>query len=392
MRGKPTRLASPERHAGVRTRTTRRLRVVDAAMSRRYFPAAMRLSARGLVVLVLILLASSIARAEPTPAERALATSLFRAGRALLAEGRFAEACEKLAESQRIDPGGGTLLNLAICHEHLGAVATAWAEFNESLALALRENRTDREDLAREHLASLESRVPKLVVVLADGASVEGLVVSVDNLTLRAAALGTAVPVDPGRHIVSARATGRVTFERPIDVSLGQLARVEIAPLELVPAPPPATTTTAAPPPTLRDERPAARVERRDHDRQLGAFARVDFDGKARGLATVLGAAFGVGNYFEPTLGVIVGPTMGVWPGTSVYFLTGPFKPMVLLGLPIYFAGGPRLSLHGAAGVQWDPLRHVGVFVQVGGQIHPAAPAGYESLELVPSAGVQARL
>ena len=350
----------------------------------------MRLSARGLVVLVLILLAPCIARAEPTPAERALATSLFRAGRALLAEGRFAEACEKLAESQRIDPGGGTLLNLAICHEQLGAVATAWTEFNESLALALRENRTDREDLAREHLASLESRVPKLVVVLADGAAVEGLVVSVDNLTLRAAALGTAVPVDPGRHIVSARAAGRVSFERSIDVSLGQVATVEITPLELLPAPPAPDATPA--PPAPRDEPRAPKAEPRDHDRQIGVFARVDVDGKARGLATVLGASFGVGNYFEPTFGVIVGPTMGVWPGTSVYFLAGPFKPMVLLGLPIYFAGGPRLSLHGAAGVQWDPLRHMGVFVQVGGQIHPAAPAGYESLELVPSAGVQARL
>jgi len=46
-----------------------------------------------------------------------LADALFRQGRELLEQERFAEACVKLAESQRLDPKLATLMYLADCHE-----------------------------------------------------------------------------------------------------------------------------------------------------------------------------------------------------------------------------------------------------------------------------------
>ena len=46
-----------------------------------------------------------------------MAESLFREGKRLSGEHKFAEACPKFAESYKLDPGLGTLLNLAICHE-----------------------------------------------------------------------------------------------------------------------------------------------------------------------------------------------------------------------------------------------------------------------------------
>src|SRR5262249_39232692 len=51
---------------------------------------------------------------------RVAAEGLFDAGRKLMADGRFAEACEKFRKSEELDPAGGTLLNLGGCYERTG--------------------------------------------------------------------------------------------------------------------------------------------------------------------------------------------------------------------------------------------------------------------------------
>ncbi len=213
-------------------------------------------------------LALALALAAPTaragdPREQQLAQALFDEARQLMEAKRYADACPKLAESQRLDPGGGTLLNLAVCHEKEGKVASAQAEFNDALSLAIRDGRKERQDLARERLAALDAKVPRVSVVVAPEADVEGIEVKLDGLVLRRAAWGVATPVDPGLHHVEATAPGVRAWRVDVPVELAERKSVRVPAFTgLAPLPPPAplpgagTPTVSIAPPTFTVESP----------------------------------------------------------------------------------------------------------------------------------------
>lgn len=156
------------------------------------------------------------AHAEPSPDDKALATMLFQDGRMLLAAGKMAEACLKFAESQRLDPGGGTLLNLALCHEREGRLARSWSEYKEAANVARRDGRRDRESEAILHIEALEPRLSRLTIVVPAGTQVDGLVIERDGQKVGPGAWSTAIPVDGGPHTVRATAPGREPFATTI--------------------------------------------------------------------------------------------------------------------------------------------------------------------------------
>ena len=77
--------------------------------------------------------------------DSAAARALFDEGRRLASQGKYDAACPKFEESQKLDPGMGTLFNLADCVEHLGRTATAWVWFREVGDAANRAGQADRE-------------------------------------------------------------------------------------------------------------------------------------------------------------------------------------------------------------------------------------------------------
>jgi hypothetical protein len=199
------------------------------------------------------------ARAEPSGGEEALAETLYRQGRQLMTEGRLDQACAKFAESQRLDPASGTLLNLAACHEAKHMFASAWLEYTEATTWARRDQRADRVAYAEERIHALEPKLSHLTVLVDPGADVSELHIEVDGIPLRGAARGVAIPVDPGVHQIDVRAPSRqpwsqrVSFEEaPTNVT------VTIPTLEPVPMAAPVSTVVAAPPsaPTAEPRRP----------------------------------------------------------------------------------------------------------------------------------------
>jgi len=182
-------------------------------------------------------LSSRYAGAEPSPADKSLATSLFKEGRALVDQGRFAEGCRKLEESQRLDPGGGTLLNLALCHEKEGRTATAWAEFTEALGIAKHDDRPQRAEFARTHIAQLEPTLSRLVIQVPHGADAPDLEIKRDGSAIGRAAWGSAMPVDPGEHVVEASAQGKLTWKETVTLGpKGDSKTITVPPLENAPA------------------------------------------------------------------------------------------------------------------------------------------------------------
>ncbi len=212
---------------------------------------ASRWAVAGVALLGSIVASSDVAHAQPSASDKTVAESLFRDGRELMDQGRIPEACRKLEESQRLDPALGTLLNMAVCHEREGKIATAWAEFNEAMVEARHEGRQDRYDFASDHVKSIEPNLPRLNIQVPREVRVPGLVVMRGDTPLGDGAWNTGLPVDPGEVKIVAKAPKYKPWTTTVAIALKESKSVTVPKLELAPEPPkpPPTTTVIGPPP-----------------------------------------------------------------------------------------------------------------------------------------------
>lgn len=178
-------------------------------------------------------------------AERRQAQSLFDQARRLIEAGDATKACPLFAESQRLDPGGGTLLNLAACHEKEGRLATAYAEYQEALSIALRDGRRDRESVARDRAAALEARLPKLRVQLETAHS--EVVFELDGAALTSMVQQAPTALDPGTHELRVSAPGYQSRVLSFEASEGKLSVVRVPALEPEASNVPAAAPTPVP-------------------------------------------------------------------------------------------------------------------------------------------------
>jgi len=193
-----------------------------------------------------------VARGDDT----ASAQQLFDEARRLIKEGTYPEACAKLEESQRIDPGIGTLYNLADCNEHIGKTATAWAQFRYVASQTKTEHQAARERVARQRATALEPRLSRMTILVRS--TDRDLKLERNGVEIGHAQWGSAIPVDPGDHMIVASAPGKQSWHRSVHVYAdAQTVPVEIATLDPAPAaatpiptPTPTPTPTSAPAPS----------------------------------------------------------------------------------------------------------------------------------------------
>jgi hypothetical protein len=195
----------------------------------------------------------------------ALAETLYQQARDLMAGGRYDEACPKFEESYRLDPATGTLLNLASCHEHQEKFATAWFEYMDAVTAARRDGRQDRVAFAQGRLAELEPKLSRLTLVVPPAADQPELELELDGARIGRAARGVPTPVDPGSHVVEARAKGRQTFRTTVEIGKNADQKTVtipelplIAPVAPVLAPAP-SAKPASPAPVVDHDQPKAR-------------------------------------------------------------------------------------------------------------------------------------
>jgi hypothetical protein len=346
-------------------------------------------------VSILVILAI---QARPLPAAagpddaKDASDALFYEGVAQLAAGKIPEACATLERSVALLRRGGALLNLALCREKAGDLVAAHALFVEALDVATQDGHPDRAETARRHLDDLRAGLAWIAIIPSPALEIPGLEITCDGAALASKRWSSPIAVSPGAHVVIAAAPARETFEAHVMIPrAGETSSVQIPLLAELPAPLPAPAP--APTPTLAVEPPPPPNEAPGHGRHVGAMVRVDIDPIHPGAVVAVGATYGLFDYMELGASALLGREPGMEPRLTVYFLgRSAVKPLVDVGIPIFFSSGAHAGVRGQAGAQWDFSRHFGVFGQVGGAYFPGAEPGRVRGVFLPSLGVQGRI
>lgn len=130
--------------------------------------------------------------------------ALAREAKQLMAASKYAQACPKFAESQRLSPSTQTLIDLASCHDKLGKTATAYAELTTALDQARASGSKADEKRASALLNSVGQRVSRITISVPAGSEKNGLGVTIDGIAVPKSAWGAPYPIDPGTHEVAA--------------------------------------------------------------------------------------------------------------------------------------------------------------------------------------------
>lgn len=155
----------------------------------------------------------------------AAAEAMFKLGREAMERGDHNAACARFADSQRLEPAPGTLLNLARCEETRGTLVSALEHYRDTIPLLPAGD--ERVKVARERASAIEKRLARLTLRLSAGAPA-GTIVKVDSIEITSDELRSARSVDPGKHVISVVTPGRPDSQSEVTLGEGEQKEVTV--------------------------------------------------------------------------------------------------------------------------------------------------------------------
>jgi hypothetical protein len=154
------------------------------------------------------------------------AEALFNEGQQAKEAGKTAEACAMFKMSLEKNRNAvGTILNVALCFEEQGKIASAHKLFSEAEDRAHEGGFAEHEKAAHEHKIKLAADVPHVAIGFAEPARDMKLVVDDQVVDINAA---QDVEIDPGTRTIVVSAPGRVAYTTTISIGKGEHKAVAI--------------------------------------------------------------------------------------------------------------------------------------------------------------------
>lgn len=174
-------------------------------------------------------------------AELQAARDKFQKALALQTGGDWAGALALLKEVAAVRSTPQVRFNIALCEENLGQLVAAVGDYELAAADARSADEAEVVEQAARRLDELKGRVPKVVVER--GANADTATITLDGVALGDQVIGKSMNVDPGPHVITARAIGFDSFRTTVRVDEAETKTivVSLTPItEPKPAPSPA--------------------------------------------------------------------------------------------------------------------------------------------------------
>ena len=191
------------------------------------------------------------------------AEALFRQGKALMGQQKFAEACAAFESSHKLEPDISTLINHANCREKNAELATAWRLFADAERQTHgKPDGTSKQlnAVAAARAGKLKARLSMLSINVAPESRLADLEVLRDADRVAPDVWNQPVPIDGGTYKITARTPGHAEWSTTVVVKPeGDVQVVAIPKLDPLTAaepkqddrpPAPTDTTPTTDPPT----------------------------------------------------------------------------------------------------------------------------------------------